>query len=153
MLGRRSISAATLSLLVAGCAATYHQAGVEALGTSQVVVVETDTALACMAECVNLIYVDGKNRGFGSFAKYELTPGYHEIGIQYMSPNAKGIGRNVTSESIMFLGFNGDAGHSYRIKSNVDLNMMGWRPQLVDTESGAVVSKIVRSEQVSKPNS
>lgn len=149
MPGRRSIFAVFLSLLAAGCAATFHGAGVEGLEASQVAVIETDTALECLSECVIVLTIDGKNRGIGSFAKYKLTPGYHEIGMQYAFANGKGIGRNLYSK-VLIIGFNGEAGHSYRISPNPDLVAMRWYPKIVDVQSGAVVSKIVGGQHVNE---
>jgi hypothetical protein len=153
MPGRRAIFAAILSLLVADCASTFHGQGVEGLEDSQVAVLDTDAALACLSECVIVLTVDGKSRGIGSFAKYQLVPGYHEIGMQYAFANGKGIGRNLDSQ-ILILGFNGEAGHSYRISPNPDLVAMRWYPKIIDVQSGAVVSKIVGSQHViDGPNS
>ena len=109
------------------------------------VVLETDGPLDCLSQCANVFEVDGKPRGAGSFVKYQLTPGYHEIGLQFMEPNAK-LFFSVVSDRI-YLGFTGEAGHTYRIETSPDIKQMIVHVRIVDLQSGLDVSRVFRTEK------
>lgn len=127
-------------LLVAGCASTYRQSGVEQLGATSIAVLESQGA--SFSDAIIIEFVDGKWRGVGNFTRYELTPGYHEIGSTYSD------GRGLSSKKVLYVGFVAEAGHTYSIRANAEPQELRWHPEIVDQQTGAVVGKIVRSEDV-----
>jgi hypothetical protein len=111
---------------------TYQQAGVEQLAPGQVATIEIENP-TCVGKCVNVVRVDGKLRGIGWFGKFELVPGSHEITCIYLA-----IG--VMSHEFAVLRFTAEAGHTYRIRPNVE--NMTWHPEIVDGASGQTVSQL-----------
>jgi hypothetical protein len=129
------IAALACALVIAGCATVYRQDGVEKLAATDASAIVMDNP-TCLGACVSVTLVDGVRRGLGQFARYELVPGPHEIACQYLD-FAKG-----TSDEHAILAFTSEAGHTYRIRPNADYVQMKWNPEIVDEQSGRVVSRI-----------
>jgi|SRR5277367_5415153 len=132
MIMNRNTVAIICMTVLAGCARTYEGPGVENLPPSSLAVIDIDLPLDD-PQLPILQEVDGKWRGVGILRRYELVPGPHTISFIYAYWFKRSTIAIVDS-------FRAEAGHTYHIRANADAQRMIWKPEIIDTATGAVVS-------------
>lgn len=127
-------------LLLPGCATVYKQAGVSSLPSSEVAVV--DVAPCEIGDsCIFFQEIDGKWRGVGSITHYELLPGTRVLKVVFVAPGLRGNGG-------ILVKFNARPGGHYFVRGNVDEARRSWSPEIIDAQTGKVVSEKVAVKAV-----
>jgi hypothetical protein len=118
---------------ITGCATgpIYRQPGVTSDNPAEIAIIKMDQCLH--SQCLIIVDIDGKSRGPGWFNQYELLPGERTLKLKFMSPGINGA-------RAILVKFDARPGLTYEIRGNVDYATMRWNPQVVNTETGQVVS-------------
>jgi hypothetical protein len=111
--------------LLSGCASIYHDPKLAANSSLAPAILVHEHPLK---SGVVLEQIDGKWRGIGVFAKYELSPGEHSLLLALNQ--AFWVGEK------LIVRFPAKAGETYHLENSLDTKMKYWSAWVIESSTG-----------------
>ena len=121
-----------------GCSSVFVAPGTGSVAPSDIAVIKVDNPIR---DGFVIFSIDDVPRGVGHFHLYKMPPGPHSIDV--------GVNQAFTDSHAYRRQFVAQAGHTYRIRLELDYPNMKWNYHVVDDANGTIadVGGISRSPQ------